>query len=188
MKAIYSIVFGMMLALFTTQASAATVAGVAIPDSLQYGGKTMVLNGSGLRKKFFFKLYVGSLYLPEKSKDGDAISAADEPMAIRLAMMSNKVTVPKMKQAIIDGLRSSTNGNLVPIQPQIDQVLTAFDKGIAVGDVFEIINVVGSGLHIRKNGEQLLTVRSVAFKQALFRMWLSKKPVDARLRAGLLGL
>ncbi|PWQ95858.1 chalcone isomerase family protein [Leucothrix arctica] len=188
MKAIYSMVFGMVLALLTTQASAATLAGVPVPDILQYGGKTMVHNGSGLRKKFFIKLYVGSLYLPKKSKDDDAIIAADEPMAIRLVVTSGRITVAKMKQAIIDGLHTSTKGNLAPIQPQIDQILTVFDKGIAVNDAFDIINVVGSGLHIRKNGEKVLTIRSPAFKKALFGMWLSKTPVDARLRTGLLGL
>lgn len=188
MKAIYSMVFGMMLALLTTQASAASLAGVAVPDVLQYGGKTMMHNGSGLRKKFFIKLYVGSLYLAKKSKDGDAIVAANDPMAIRLVVTSGRITVAKMKQAIIDGLRTSTKGNLAPIQPQIDQILTVFDKGIAVNDAFDIINVAGSGLHIRKNGEKVLAIRSPAFKQALFGMWLSKTPVDARLRAGMLGL
>jgi hypothetical protein len=188
MKAIYSIVFGMLLALFATQASAVTVAGVSVPDTLQYGGKTMVLNGSGLRKKFFFKLYVGSLYLPAKSKDGDAIAEANDSMAIRLAITSGRISPAKMKQAIVDGLRQATKGNIAPIQPQIDQVLGVFDKGVAVGDVFEIINVVGSGLHIVKNGTKVLVVGSPAFKQALFAMWLSKTPVDARLRAGMLGL
>ena len=188
MKAIYSMVFGMLLALFTTQASAGNVAGVAVPDVLQYGGKSMVLNGSGLRKKFFIKLYVGSLYLTAKSKDADSIVTGDQPMAIRLVVTSGRVTQAKMKQAIVDGLRTSTQGNLAPIQPQIDQILSVFDKGVAVGDAFELINVVGSGLHVVKNGERVMAIRSPAFKQALYGMWLSKTPVDARLRAGMLGL
>ncbi|RVU86550.1 chalcone isomerase [Leucothrix sargassi] len=189
MKAIYSMVFGLALALFATQASAATnIAGVAVPDVLQYAGKTMLHNGSGLRKKFFIKLYVSSLYLSQKSKDGDAIVAADQPMAIRLVVTSGRVTQAKMKQAIVQGLTVSTKNNLAPIQAEVDQILTVFDKGVAVGDAFEIINVVGSGLHVVKNGEKVLAIRSPAFKQALFGMWLSKTPVDAGLRAGMLGL
>lgn len=185
MKAIYSIVLGLMLAIFTSQASADSS---VIPSELKYDGKTMVLNGSGVRKKFFMRLYVGSLYLTAKSTDGDAISAADEPMAIRLWVTNSRVTQEKMKQAIVAGLNTATNGDLASIQTELDQVLGVFDKGVAIKDVFEIINVVGSGLHIVKNGEKMLVVNSLPFKQALFRMWLSKTPVDARLRRGMLGL
>ena len=57
----------------TAGASAADLAGVSVPDSAQVAGANLVLNGVGLRKKFFVKIYVGGLYLPQKSSDADAI-------------------------------------------------------------------------------------------------------------------
>ncbi|MBK5259345.1 MAG: chalcone isomerase family protein, partial [Thermoanaerobaculia bacterium] len=50
----------------TAVAEAATVGGVDISDKTTVGGQTLVLNGAGLRKKFFIKVYTGALYLPSK--------------------------------------------------------------------------------------------------------------------------
>ena len=189
MKSVYSILLGVMLTLCTLQASAVThLAGVAVPETLQYGNKTMVHNGSGIRKKFFVQLYVGSLYLSKKSNNADEILASADAKAIRLVLISNKVTVPKMKQAMLKGLHRATNGNLAPIQNEVNQILAVFEKGVAVNDVFDIINVAGDGLHVLKNGERILAIVSPVFKDALFKMWLTNAAAYSRLRAGLLGL
>ena len=189
MKLLYSTIFGSMMALLTTQASAVThMAGVTVPDVLQYGGKTMLHNGSGIRKKLFLKLYVGSLFLSKKSSNVEEIISSRDAKAIRLVLISNKVTVPRMKQAMLKGLHRATNGNIAPIQTEVDQILSVFDKGVAVNDVFDIVNVAGDGLHVLKNGQQILAISSPVFKDALFKMWLTKAAVDPRLRAGLLGL
>ncbi|PWQ93984.1 chalcone isomerase family protein [Leucothrix arctica] len=189
MKSVYSILLGVMLTLCTLQAPAAThLAGVAVPDTLKYGNKTMVHNGSGIRKKFFVQLYVGSLYLSKKSNDAAEILASEDAKAIRLVLISNKITIPKMKQAMLKGLHRATKGNLAPIQTEVDQILAVFEKGVAVNDVFDIINVEGDGLHVLKNSEKILAIHSPVFKNALFKMWLTNAAVDLRLRAGLLGM
>ena len=187
MKTVYTIVAGVLVAFFASQASAATMAGVKMPDQLQYGGNTMVLNGIGIRKKLFFKLYVAGLYLTQKSKDAAAIMKADDPMSIRLAITSSLITTDKMKAATLDGFKVGTGGNIAPIQAEIDQMLNSFNKGVGPGDVYELTNVPGSGVHIIRNGIKVETIRSAAFKEALFGIWLSNTPVHAGLRAQLLG-
>ena len=54
-------------ALFAAGAHAAEVGGVRLDDKASVGGKAVVLNGAGVRTKVFFKIYVGSLYLPAKA-------------------------------------------------------------------------------------------------------------------------
>jgi hypothetical protein len=61
-----------------TAALAGELSGVTLPDTLGAGGKTLKLNGLGLRKKFVVKVYVGGLYLESPSKDASAILAADQ--------------------------------------------------------------------------------------------------------------
>ena len=184
MKIIYTVVASVLLALFATQASAAAV---SMPAQVQYGGKTMVLNGQGIRKKYYVaKLYLAGLYLTKKSKDADAIIKADEPMSIRLAIMSKRINPANMKSATLAGFQASTRGNIAPIKAEIDKMLNTFDKGVGPGDVYELTNVPGSGVHIIRNGTRVETIGSAAFKEALFGIWLSKTPVDANLRAGLL--
>ena len=188
MKKIYTLIAGLMLALITSQAGAVKVLGVDMPDQIQYGGKTMVLNGYGIRKKaVFLKLYVAGLYLTEKSKDAAAIMKADDPMSIRLAITSKFITPENMKAATLDGFMKGTGGNIAPIKADIDKMLATFNKGVGPGDVYELNNVPGSGVHIIRNGKKVETIRSAAFKEALFGIWLSNTPVHAGLRAQLLG-
>ena len=187
MKTIYTIVAGVLLAFFASQASAVKVLGVDMPDQVQYGGKTMVLNGFGIRKKLFFKLYVAGLYVTEKSTDAAAIMKADEPMSIRLAITSKFITPSKMKSATLEGFYKGTGGNIAPIKAEIDKMLNTFNEGVGPGDVYELTNVPGSGVHIIRNGKKVETIRSAAFKEALFGIWLSNTPVHAGLRARLLG-
>lgn len=188
MKSIYTFVAGLLLAFTATQASAANIAGVNMPDQVQYGGKTMVLNGAGIRKKFLMTIYVGGLYLTAKSNDADAILKADEPMSIRLAITSSLITPDKMKATTLQGFQRAMGGNTAPLQNEINQLLNSFDKGVSKGDTYELTNVPGSGVHIIRNGKLVETIRSNAFKEALFGIWLSKTPVHAGLRARMLGM
>ena len=65
-----------------TQLHAASVAGVTLPDSQQVAGKSLVLNGIGLRSKMFVKVYVAGMYLEQKSSDAAAIMKSDSPKRI----------------------------------------------------------------------------------------------------------
>ena len=140
-----------------------------------------------MRTKFFIKLYVASLYLTEKSKDAEKIIADSSPMAVRLAITSKLISAEKMKKATLEGFIKATKGKTTPIQSQIDQLLATFDKGVKPGDVYEFINMPGSGVHVLRNGIKVTQIGSAAFKQALFGIWLSKTPVQTSLKGQLLG-
>src|SRR4051794_11205974 len=59
-------------------------AGVSIPETYQIDGRTLVLNGYGLRAVTFLKIkaYVAALYLPQKSFDPEAIFASPGPKVV----------------------------------------------------------------------------------------------------------
>ena len=69
------------LLLAALPASALEISGVKVPDSIQVDGKPLVLNGAGLRTRSFLKVkvYVGALYLTQRSTDAAAIVALDAP-------------------------------------------------------------------------------------------------------------
>ncbi len=72
------------LALGALPAAAKELAGVNMPDTLSVAGKTLRLNGVGLRKKAIFKVYVGGLYLEAPTKSAAAALAADAPRVLRM--------------------------------------------------------------------------------------------------------
>ena len=101
--------------------NAEEIGGINMPESLNTGQTTLMLNGAGVRTKLFFDIYVGGLYLKEKSQDSKAIIEADEPMAIRLHIVSSMLTSKKMEKATREGFAKATGGNIEPIKIQIDE-------------------------------------------------------------------
>ena len=55
--------------MMSSPAAAEKIGGVELSETLSEGGSRLVLNGAGIRKKAFLKLYVGGLYLKEKQQD-----------------------------------------------------------------------------------------------------------------------
>jgi hypothetical protein len=172
---------------FATSAFALEVAGVNMSDTIKAGGNDLVLNGAGVRTKFFIKAYVGGLYLKQKSSDAEKIMAADEPMAVRLIMTSGLVTSDKMESAVREGFENSTKGNIAPIKDKIEAFINVFKAKLNKGDVFEFANVPGKGVEIYKNGSLASTIQGLDFKKALFGIWLCDKPAQADLKNKMLG-
>jgi len=187
MKLIQTVLLALTLAFLSSQASAATIGGINVPDTHQYAGKNLVLNGAGVRKRFFVQVYVGALYLTAKSNDGNTLATADQPMTMRLTITTNRANPARMKSSITKGFHGITGGKLAPIQADLNKFITVFQEGVAPGDVFEFSNVPGSGVHALRNGKRVVVLTNPAFRKALFSTWLSDKAVDARLRNGLLG-
>ena len=160
--------------------------GITMPDTLQAGGDSLALNGAGIRSKFVFDLYVAGLYLKNKSSNAAAIIKSSDPMAIRLHIISGKITSEKMSKATREGFEKSTGKNTSGISSEIDQFIGAFSDPIKEGDVFEFVSTA-DGVNVTKNDSDKATIVSDEFKQALFGIWLSDHPVQSKLKNGMLG-
>ena len=167
--------------------SAVELGGISMPDSLEVDGQELVLNGAGIRSKFVFDLYVAGLYLGVQESDAEKIIASADPMALRLHIISSKITSEKMTKATRNGFKKATGGKVEPIATEIKMFLEAFSDKIEVGDIFEFVATSDQAMVISKNGAQQQTIMSTEFKQALFGIWLSDKPVKAKLKKQLLG-
>jgi hypothetical protein len=170
-------------------AGARSVGGVDVPERLEVGGSKLVLNGAGIRTRYFIDVAVTALYLSEPSADAASIIAADEHMAVRMHVISRFVTRERMVESVEHGFELSTDGKTAPIREEIDALLAVYGDTIAQGDVYDIVYVPGTGLEMFKNGEPRGTVASgLVFKRALFGVWLSERPVQKSLKRELLGL
>jgi hypothetical protein len=172
--------------LLSLSVSAVELGDIDMPDTLQADGQELLLNGAGIRSKFVFDLYVAGLYLGAKESDAEKIIASTDPMALRLHIISSKITSKKMTNATRSGFKKSTGGKVEPISSEIEQFLEAFSDKIEVGDIFEFV-ATEKGVVISKNNVQQQIISSQEFKQALFGIWLSDKPVKTKLKKSLLG-
>ncbi len=183
----------LLLTLVVMGAYAKEVSGINFPDTKTFAEQEtpLVLNGAGLRKKAFIKIYSLGLYLPEKSTDADAILTADEPMAMRLVMMSGIVTPKMFIETTYEAFNEATNGNTEPIKAEIEEFVSVFKAGIAKGDVYEIVYTPGKGIEVFKNGatESPVCIKGMPIKTATFGNWVGVRSEKALmdLRDELLG-
>ena len=66
---------------------AAEVAGVKLDEQIKVGAGELVLNGAGLRTKVFVKVYVGALYVTQKSNTPAGLLDAATPRRMSLRML-----------------------------------------------------------------------------------------------------
>jgi hypothetical protein len=157
-----------------------------LPATFQVPGAKLVLNGVGTRTKYLMRMYNAGLYLPQPSKDAPAIVAANSPMAIRLQITSGMVTQEKLVESLNEGFEKSTGGKTEVIRAQIDDFRKVLAVEIAKGDVIDLVYLPDPGVVVAKNGKKLGVVQGIAFKRALFGIWLSDNPADAGLKKALL--
>src|SRR5688572_9937202 len=184
-------VFLLMTVLFTalTATAQTKIGGVIMPNVVKAGDEFLKINGGGIREKMFMDLYIGVLYLREKSSDATKIIDADETMAIKMRVVSCMVSKENMEEAIRTGFDKSTGGNSSAIKTKIDQLISAgFKDEIAIGDIFDLIYIPGKGTTLHKNNAAVVTITGLDFKKALFGIWLCSQPADENLKNKMLGV
>ena len=166
---------------------ATEVGGVKLDDKISLGGQDLVLNGAGVRTRAIFKVYVASLYVPEKTAD-PAVVLAKGPRRIQLNLLRT-LSADQLADALNDGLAEANSpAELAAIKPQSDQlvgILKAF-KEVREKDVVTL-DFVDGATKVGWNGENKGGVAGEPFNRALTRIWIGDKPVQADLKKALLG-
>ena len=160
------------------------IGGATLPDEIEVGSEKLVLNGVGLRKKLFIKVYAGGLYLKAKNKDAKAIIDADEAMSVRMHFIYDGVAAEKLIEAWNEGF---TNNGASGLDEEIKSFNALFNKEAKKGDYYDITYVPGTGVRVSLNGEALGVISGAAFKKAVFAIWLGSQPADPKLKKGMLG-
>ncbi|SEA14668.1 chalcone isomerase family protein [Psychroflexus halocasei] len=185
MKAILSILCIVFVSL--SSVAQTEISGITLPEKISYGEDEVVLNGAGVREKFWMDMYVSGLYLKAKSSNPQKIINADETMGIQLHIVSGMITSKRMIDAIENGFDKSTQGNKEPIREKIDKFIGVFNEKIQKGDVFDLTYQPKHGVIVYKNGKETGQIKGFEFKKALFGIWLTENPGDEDLKEAMLG-
>ena len=164
-----------------------TISASDVPQTIEFEGSNLILNGQGTRVVFFMKVYEGSLYLENKNSDADEIMNSNAPMALRIDVTSEMVTADAMKKALSEGLEKSTNNNTSHILDEIEQLSSSFNSDVASGDFYEFIFIPKIGTHVIKNNELVELIPGFDFKKAFFGIFLSNNPIQKNLKKAMLG-
>ena len=184
-KSLISLLVVVLLSLFSMRLHAASLAGVTLPDSEQAAGKTLVLNGLGLRTKVFVKVYVAGLYLEQKSSDPDAIMKSDAAKRIVMKFLYHP-SKSQMADAFNEGFENNSPDAMKSMKPDIDKLVGALED-LKAGDEMVFTYVPGQGTTLSINGKDKVTIAGQAFSSVLLSVWLGPKPPNADMKKGLLG-
>ena len=182
-----AIAFGLFA--LSLAAPAAEVDGVRLDDKTRVESRELVLNGAGLRKRFFFKVYVMGLYLPEKKTDAAGAIQLSGPKRAAIHMLRN-VGAGQFTEALVEGLRANlSEADFQKLEPRVKQLSdTMAQVGEAKKGMSIALDWTGSETRLLVDGKAAgQPIPGEDFYRALLRIWLGEHPVQDDLKRALLG-
>lgn len=161
------------------------VAGVTMPDTVTVAGKTLKLNGMGLRKKLMFKVYVAGLYVETPTNAGEAIVSSDQVKRMDLHVLRN-LKASQVTEAIEEGFEKNSKSQMAALSERLKKFSSLFSD-VAEGDQISMTYVPGKGTSVSIKGTEKGTVEGKDFSDALFAVWLGANPVQDDLKKALVG-
>lgn len=179
--------------LFAPTAFALDVGGVRIEEKIKVANQDLVLNGSGMRYAAagLVRVYVASLYLPQKRTTSAEIGALKGVKRMHLSLL-REVNSNDFSKGLLGGMRA----NLPPVEQQkhFDALLklgAIFGQipSLKKGETISIDSIPGTGTVVLVNGKKVgETFPDETFFQALLQIWLGPKPIEDSLKPVLLGV
>lgn len=184
-----TLLLALMLIAASMSLSAREVKGVKLDEAVRFagGGSELVLNGAGVRSKFFVSVYVGALYLPQPRREAAAVLGAIEPRRVAMYFLHDRVEAAKLRAAWEEGFADNQSPEtLAALRDRLDAFKALFADAVA-GDVILLDFVPGQGTTVTVNGAVAGSVPGDDFNRALLAVWLGEEPADGSLKRGLLG-
>ncbi len=173
------------LLLLSLNSFAATQNGVTLPDSLKIAGQDLVLNGIGTRKATFLriKVYVGGLYLKQKSSDYTKFLSNDEPKHIIMKFVRS-VDADDMQDGWQEAFENAVKDRK-PIEKEIKKFLSLMPD-MKEGEEMKL-TFLKDGLETMIKGKKLEKISGKKFSDAVLSVWFINAS-DKGLKKGFLGL
>ncbi len=181
------LVFGVVLhtMLAFTAVHAATVAGVELGDSVMVEGhaEPLRLNGAGVRKKLFIKVYVGALYLPAVAQNR-ADAQKQGAKRIHLNVLRD-ISADRVQGAWGDGFSANLPPDTMAVLEKPIARFNALFGDFKKGDVVTI-DLLSTYVRVQQNNALLGTVEHEGLPGAVLDIWLGEKPADGSLKEAML--
>jgi len=171
-------------------AKAGVIAGMRFDEAARVGGKTLELNGAGLRSAFIVKGYAAALYLPERARNATVVLGDRGPKRLQIRVLREAdpdVLVNSLNRAIRRNHSETQVQALADRLAQLDNTLGLVGTAHK-GDVIDLDFSPDSGTMVAINGTPRgRPIPGEDLYQAVLRAFLGDRPVDADLKRSLLG-
>lgn len=159
-------------------------------DTVQLGGRSLVLNGVGKRAVLSFRGYVAALYLARKADTAEAVLAVPGPKRVEMRMLLG-VGVEELTKAVNKGVnRNSSEDEKAALAERLPLLIKNFEltPKVRKGDLITIDFLPEQGTVLMVNGQQKgPAVPGADLYAAFLKVFLGQRVSDERLKAGMLG-
>lgn len=179
-----------LLLLASFGATAARIGEFSFDDQVRLAGTELVLNGVGLRSVAWLKGFAAGLYLREKATAQAGALAQTGPKRLQMKMILEVETKEFIKAFDKSLNRNNTEAERTGLKDRVAQFNRNLEQigKIGKGDVVNLDFIPGQGLILSVNGKPRgRPVAGEDFYASLLKVFIGDRPVDKRLKAGLLG-
>jgi Chalcone isomerase-like len=172
--------------------NAAEVAGVKVEDKIKVANTDLVLNGSGIRYAAagIVRVYVASLYLPQKRNTPTEITALKGPRRVQINML-REISNDDFAKGLMGGMRNNVSStDRIAHLESLTKLGEIFGKipALKKGDMVWMDTIPGTGTVISVNGKRVGDAfPDETFWNSIFQIWVGPKPIDSSLKPVLLG-
>ena len=174
-----------LLAPVRCPAATAELDGVQLPRTISADGKTLYLNGVGLRTYSIFgiPIYVAGLYLEHQSTDANAVMQSPETKLLRIQFV-HSVSATAARNAWRTGLQNNCRAPC-QLDPADMARFLAEVPDMHVGERYSIL-FTQQGATVTADATPLGTISKPRFVSSMLAMFLGDVPASAKLKAELL--
>jgi len=160
--------------------------GVDFPEHTLVNGRSLALNGLGLRLATVFKVkvYVAALYVPMPSSDAASILGTDTAKQMVLHFVRS-VGVDDLRKGWTEGFEKNAKGVLPALKDRI-ATFNGWMSDMKTGQRVILTYTPGAGVEVNVNGAARGSIQGDDFARALFAIWLGEPP-NPEVKQGLLG-
>jgi hypothetical protein len=166
------------------------IAGVAFDRTAQVEGQDLRLNGVGVRAVAWFKGYAAGLYLARGTANPVQAMNAVGAKRLQMRMLVDVPTeefVKAFHKGVARNVPAAGQAALSSRMAQFDQAVRAIGQ-VKKGDVINLDYLPSKGLLLVVNGRARGdAIAGADLYAALLAVFLGERPVDDKLKAGLLG-
>lgn len=149
----------------------------------------LVLNGAGIRRSWGLRVYVGALYLPERTGSVEEILRSRGPKRISIHVLLWRISKSRLVESWKTGIeRNHTAAEIGRLNDRLDLAFETFFSDSVRGDRILIDYLPDVGTVVTVNSSRKGVIPGEDFYRALLKVWLGEFPADRRLKRALLGL
>ncbi len=180
-------VLAVLLAIAVPPASGAEVGGVTLPEQIELDGATLLLNGAGIRTKFFVNIYAGALYLPRRADSPEVILAMQGPRRVRMEILYKEIEAAKLREGWSEGFESNQGeAVLAGLAARLERFNALFPT-VRRGQRIDFDFHPDGTTTVSLDGEPLGSIAGADFQRALLEVWLGRRPAHGGLKRAMLG-